>query len=338
MGGTLAPADTSVFLLEIEEAVGPAFNCSATLISARTLLTAAHCLDAPIRISATNVANEANAKATDWAVTTAFRVHPQFAAQNLTNDFALALLPTASSAPRKPLNFESVTLMAGKPLRAVGYGATSVTDMSPATRRTVNLTFNKVTAQNIEIGNQVDKSICQGDSGGPSFHTFPDGVERLVGVHSYTDGDTCLSGGDARVDVAADFIDAWLQEKEPMDCAADGRCAPACASADPDCRALGAACTTKFECAGRLCVTDFAHPQAYCSTHCSHDSDCAPLRCDAALGQCTRLLPPAVTIDAATDATGAAVGCTSVPPGLGGLGSLTGMLAWLGRSQRRRRR
>ena len=70
-------------------------------------------------------------------------------------------------------------------MRAIGYGTTG-NDQGAGLRRQVGLTITRVTDGNFFIGDGVAKGICHGDSGGPTFHTFADGVERVIGVHSFT--------------------------------------------------------------------------------------------------------------------------------------------------------
>jgi MYXO-CTERM domain-containing protein len=99
----------------------------------------------------------------------------------------------------------------------------------------VNLFFNQVDAWHLYLGDGSGKGVCHGDSGGPSFHTFNDGVERLVGVHSYTQTEACTDGADVRVDRYAGFIDQWFADKEGPSCGSDGQCVQGCAPVDPDC-------------------------------------------------------------------------------------------------------
>ncbi|MHB8873970.1 MAG: hypothetical protein ACYC8T_09825, partial [Myxococcaceae bacterium] len=85
-----------------------------------------------------------------------------------------------------------------------------------------------------------------GDSGGHSFHTFGDGIERLVGLHSYQLSAACGDGADVRIDRFLGFIDGWLAQKEPALCTVDKRCKAGCTPVDIDClvnAALGDPCT-----------------------------------------------------------------------------------------------
>jgi uncharacterized protein (TIGR03382 family) len=87
-------------------------------------------------------------------------------------------------------------------------------DDGSGVRRSVDLIFDSIQSRTFYLGDQTQHGVCHGDSGGPSFHTFPDGVERLVGVHSFTARTDCLLGGDTRVDAFAPFIQGWLTDKD----------------------------------------------------------------------------------------------------------------------------
>lgn len=287
IGGQLDPNDPEVFLLEMKGTFGAANNCSGTLIAPRTILTASHCVDpmfsgstSPLIIRVTNKPSRSSALPSDYIDVVETRMHPNWSALNFYAgyDVALMLLKTApAGVPIKPWNAADVSGFTGKPLRAVGYGKTDEQDDSSfGTKYTVDLTFRAVDQSHITLGDQLAKGVCNGDSGGPSFHTFADGVERVVGVHSHKNGTTCLDGKDVRVDVHAAFINQWLAQKEPAkDCVANGVCAEAsCPSPDPDCLAEGKACSSELQCQGRKCVSDPQHPGFYCSLACSASTGC----------------------------------------------------------------
>ncbi len=294
VGGSPSLIDKSVFMLDIRGDNGASTRCSATLIAPRTLLTAAHCADAAM-LGATTVTLIASNAPTEAEVipgvntvrVTQTRLHPSWnAAAGLGGDLALALLETPQSTTPSPWNQATLTGLGGAPVRAVGYGA-DAPDAGTGTRRTVDLTIRQLTTELIFVGNFVDKGICHGDSGGPTFHTFGDGVERLIGVHSFTRGEDCLDGADTRIDARAEFVLQWLSEFEE-NCAANDVCAVGvCGPVDPDCVPLGQPCTAPWDCRGRQCVSDAQHPSPYCSRTCASDADCTEgLGCDLARGVC----------------------------------------------------
>ncbi len=241
VGGTVDLGDPQVFQLRITGVPTGSGTCSATLIGARTLLTAAHCLD-PKRFGATSLTFAASnasdtSTATDWRDVAETRIHPGYSSATQVNDVGLVLLQTAPGLTPKGWNPLTVATYGGKPLRAVGYGSTAPYDGGTNVKRQVDLTFRQLTNDEIWIGDQESKGICTGDSGGPSFHTFVDGVERVVGVHSTSSLPAmCLDGVDQRVDFHAAFIRAFLMEKEAAACWEDGRCVmTGCAGVDVDC-------------------------------------------------------------------------------------------------------
>lgn len=239
VGGTVTTGDPNVFMLLIQGNNGQGSICTATLIDRRTLLTAAHCVDPSIlgatstQIVATNAPNENQIA---WGVNTwnviETRRHPNWNSATLSGDIAMALLQSAPNVTPKAWNQASVS--GGQAVRSVGYG-TIGNDTGSGIKRTVNLVINQATPTLIFLGNGVNKGICHGDSGGPTFRTFSDGVERVVGVHSFTRTQDCTDGAATRVDAYRSFIQQWLNEKEAATCGRDGRCVMGCAQVDLDC-------------------------------------------------------------------------------------------------------
>ena len=211
VGGTLAQADPEVFMLQWE-VFGIPNMCSATLIGERTLLTAAHCVDGDFRFRAVNAAHGRNAPSIEVID---IRKHPQWSWLNgSAYDIALARLKTAPPVTPKPL--ASAPPPKDGALRVLGYGYTVEDDYTSwGEKHEATLTARSIEPGFITLGDGM-RGFCNGDSGGPSFHRFPDGVERVVGVH--IEGSTCTDGRDVRVDVHRQFIDEYLGKpdaKEP---------------------------------------------------------------------------------------------------------------------------
>lgn len=294
VGGTVTTGDPNVFFLEIQANTGQGSLCTATLIDSKTLVTAAHCVDprilgaTSVNIYASNAPTEAQRQPVNTYHVVETRTHPTWDPNQLTGDIAMALLDRAPSgvAP-KPWNTASLNGLGGAPLRAIGYGTTG-NNAGSGIKRTVDLTIRQLTNTKILLGDQVSRGVCHGDSGGPSFHTFGDGIERIIGVHSYTTDEMCLDGADSRVDAFQSFIQQWLTEKEAPTCSRDGRCVAGCTPVDLDC----------------VCKVD-----GQCTAACpdlSLDPDC-PADC-AANGICATAVCPVKDVDCVDEGQS----CTSV--------------------------
>lgn len=316
IGGTLALDDVQVFALG---KAGTGQFCTATLISERTLLTAAHCLEQGTAITASNQADVKGWPADAIAVTDV-RPHPRWAQGDRDYDVGLLLLASAPAVTPKPWNRVPLMTEQVPRVRAVGFGETH--SNGTGVRYEVMLDVVSMSSTTLYLGSSVGGSTCFGDSGGPSLLRGPDSVERVVGVHAFANSAACNGGGDIRVDLIADFIDQWTRDKAPT-CAIDGACATGCPEVDldchcltdgacsascplpdtdkdcpknclgdgicaygtcgipdPDCKQDGAACSTADTCAGHQCASGDALHDAYCTRTCREHSDCTgQMRC-----------------------------------------------------------
>ncbi len=324
LGGAPDGADTDVFLLGMTFDNGNSAVCSAVLVSARTLLTAAHCVDparqsgaTTVTIKATNKPSDSVATANDYLDVVDVRLHPMWdpGAGATPYDAAVLLLQSpATGASARALNHSPLTGFDGQAVRAAGYGRTAAGTSDSGTRRSVTLTASNTRSGYFDLGSSGTAGTCVGDSGGPSFHTFGDGVERAVGLHSFGSS-ACGDGTDVRIDGFAAFVDAYVAEKEPNACGSDGFCQSGCTPSDPDC----------------LCAAD-----GTCNPACPDllaDPDCPP-DC-VANGVCSKQPCPVPDPDCDAPAPMKASGGCASAPGAGGVGAaLTG---WLRRRRAGRR-
>jgi V8-like Glu-specific endopeptidase len=280
VGGFTNSTDLNVFMMLMQGNNGQGSGCTATLIGARTLLTAAHCVDPKIlgatsvQIWAHNKTSMSQVSQQDLIPVVETRMHPSWNTQTLGHDIAMVLLQRApTGVTPKPWNTTSLSGQTGKALRAIGYGTTGPNDTSQNnTRREVALTIRQLQPTVYFLGNQSNKGVCHGDSGGPSFATM-DGVEKVIGVHSFTLTEQCVDGADTRVDAYVGFVQQWLNEKEAPQCTEDGRCAANCPQPDIDCL-----CAADGQCS-LACPSLTKDPD--CPADCISNNVCATQTCPA---------------------------------------------------------
>ncbi len=257
--------------------------CTGTLVGPKTVVTAAHCINAygnqyDYFVNFGTYASQPT-RSIKMASQTADPLYNK--ATGDSHDFGVIQLMTAvTDVTPIALNTTPLTQAdVGRSIRHAGFGVTSGAQQGSGIKRQVTYSVRQVTAALIESGAS-GKQTCNGDSGGPAFMVMPgSSAEVLVGVVSFGDQNCSMFGEDGRVDVAAAWIRQTVAPWEAPTCATDGKCVPGCTPVDQDC----------------ACAADGA-----CSADCAdltRDPDC-PVDCVAngvcALQVCPRPDPDCV--------------------------------------------
>ncbi len=243
-GGVADDADPAVVAI-VRADTGAAF-CTATVISERVVLTAAHC-GVQNDPSAVRVRFGAQAPGVTIEILDAVS-HPSF---DNTESHDLALVLLAEPAPSA-----AVALLSAAPpamVRIVGFGDTAGGAMDAGRKREGTAMVTSTTPLSIVLGPS-PALPCNGDSGGPVF--APAG--ELAAVISRGDPACATYGKATRVDVhVTDFI------------------APYLAATAPGSAQLGDACRYDAQCTTGSCIEAADEPLIhYCSKSCTRDSDC----------------------------------------------------------------
>lgn len=219
IGGTPTTGDPAIVALYgIAPGADKGVLCTATIISPKVVLTAAHCVDPALAgtglVYSVLTGNDLTDKAHPSPKLAVKETHfdPLFDHNNILNghDIAVAILETPTTIT--PMAWNSAPLDAslkGQPARIVGYGLNDGLGQKGAgIKRMANVKLNDFDELLVKTGDLLH-TICSGDSGGPVLMKIG-GVEKVVGVNSFGIIFCLFSGNSTRVDKYASFVRSYL--------------------------------------------------------------------------------------------------------------------------------
>lgn len=338
IGGTTDFADDAVVGLRMCHDGGCAI-CTGTLVSRRSVLTAAHCLAGNVdEVAGVSAFFGTTLDSASEIVADDLLVHRYFDPDVLENDVAMIHLSEPAPAGVEPvaLNARPMTQEdIGHPIRLVGFGETSYGAGDVGTKRQVESVITQVEDQHLFVGT-AEANTCKGDSGGPTFADLGAG-EAQIGITSRSRScqpNSAKMRVDVFIEVIWGFIDRFegpcaldgaCTESCPRSpdpdcdpCLLDGTCATGCAEPDWDCplgKLVGEQCGEAAECEFLICQPGLDDPRVeYCSRPCDPDGVLvclAGMECSDPDGQGTRCVWPGPTPGALGSTCGLGESCRS---------------------------
>jgi V8-like Glu-specific endopeptidase len=215
--------------------------CTGTLVGAKTVVTAAHCIETPTASKFAFVLGSNSYQAS------AVKVHSGWDGDadgsEGINDIAVLILKNSPNVTPTPLAVSAPFV--GEDLTLVGFGVTSENGQDYGTKRITTNNISKIASTKIYwmpaggVG-----TTCYGDSGGPAFATV-DGQEILVGVTSGGES-PCETG--YSWDTRVDLFTSWVSQVASGDVVEAGSntpsCTPSCSNKQCGSDGCGGSCGT----------------------------------------------------------------------------------------------
>jgi trypsin len=210
---TTAPSVVEVFII----GNGSVAKCTATLVTPRVLVTAAHCIKGRTTARYGVFLGNDDGKVTGKDLLAASATFdPMYGTAGDGHDLGVVVLAAPLSLPLVPLNRVPLESAVGKQARYVGYGLTNgVKQTGDGIKRQATDSIAQVTSELIRIGKNPN-GTCHGDSGGPLLMDTGGGREALIGTVSFGDDPTCRGNNYfQRIDTQVAWIDAQIKKYDP---------------------------------------------------------------------------------------------------------------------------
>jgi V8-like Glu-specific endopeptidase len=247
IGGTADAGDPAVVALFAHargDQTGQGAICTATFISQRVLLTAAHCVSPQelanlgSNIEFLVITSDDLNSAGPGSILPVQETHfdPMFNSNDIGNghDVGVAILSQAHTVTPIPFNQTPMSSqMIGQSVRLVGYGVSDVSGNGSGVKRQLTTQLDNFDYLLLQIGD-TGHQTCQGDSGGPAM-MHVNNVETIVGVTSFGNQDCSMGGFDTRIDEYTQFINQYL---------GGSTCTPNCAGRNCGSDGCGHTCGT----------------------------------------------------------------------------------------------
>lgn len=232
--------------------------CSGTIVKVDAqkhigwVATAAHCVELPpaLVVQAQDFSSPSAIRYSviDYEADTRY----QPTSQQLVYDFAMVRIAGVdATTPVIPLTTSPDGVSNGMSVTSVGFGRTSLVEPSSpddqnTVRHVVQKNLDEVTSTLIAY-DMATKGICKGDSGGPVI-AGSGASERVIGIHSFVEGECDGRGYSGRVAAGLQFFAQQLAKPLPNESC--GLCEKIANSGASECAAMSASCLADKNCKG----------------------------------------------------------------------------------------